>query len=74
MSRKYTIGEMAAIMGISVQTLRLYSDMGLIAPCYINPETGAFDMQAAHLMAYCHGQYFKLGEAIGRFGWSVKKK
>ena len=41
---------------------------------YINPETGAFDMQAAHLMAYCHGQYFKLGEAIGRFGWSVKKK
>lgn len=40
---------------------------------YINPETGAFDMQAAHLMAYCHGQYFKLGEAIGRFGWSVKK-
>ena len=41
---------------------------------YINPETGAFDMQAAHLMAYCHGQYFKLGEAIGRFSWSVKKK
>jgi DNA-binding transcriptional MerR regulator len=40
MNRQYTIGEMAAIMGISVQTLRLYSDMGLIAPCYINPETG----------------------------------
>ncbi len=41
---------------------------------YIDPSTGAFDMQAARLMAYCHGQYFKLGDPIGRFGWSVKKK
>lgn len=41
---------------------------------YIDPETGAFDMQKANLIAYCHGQYFKLGEAIGKFGWSVKKK
>ena len=41
---------------------------------YIDPETGAFDMKRANLIAYCHGQYFTLGEAIGKFGWSVKKK
>ncbi len=41
---------------------------------YIDPESGAFDMKAANLLVYCHGQYFSLGDAIGRFGWSVKKK
>lgn len=41
---------------------------------YINPETGTFDMKRANLIAYCHGQYFTIGDAIGKFGWSVKKK
>ena len=40
---------------------------------YINPETGAFDMKLANLIAYCHGQYFTIGDAIGKFGWSVNK-
>ena len=41
---------------------------------YLNPETGAFDMQKANLMAYSHGKYYELGEMIGKFGWSVQKK
>ncbi len=41
---------------------------------FINPETGAFDMQSADLMAYAHGNYYGLGEKIGKFGWSVQKK
>jgi flavin reductase (DIM6/NTAB) family NADH-FMN oxidoreductase RutF len=41
---------------------------------YINPETGAFDMKAAKLIAYSHGHYYKLGEEIGKFGWTVQKK
>lgn len=41
---------------------------------YLDPETGAFDMQKAKLLAYSHGHYYGLGEQIGRFGWSVKKK
>jgi len=40
---------------------------------YLDPESGAFDMQKAKLIAYSHGNYYKLGEQIGRFGWSVKK-
>ena len=41
---------------------------------YIDPETGAFDMQRAGLLVYAHGQYFGLGEYLGHFGWSVRKK
>jgi flavin reductase (DIM6/NTAB) family NADH-FMN oxidoreductase RutF len=28
----------------------------------------------AHLCAFAHGEYYKLGERIGRFGFSVKNK
>lgn len=41
---------------------------------YINQETGAFELDKARLMAYAHGHYYKLGEQIGKFGWSVRKK
>ena len=38
---------------------------------YIDPDTGAFDLEAAALMAYSHGAYYALGERLGRFGFSV---
>lgn len=41
---------------------------------YIDPETGAFDLERAGLMSYSHGQYYAQGERLGRFGWSVMKK
>lgn len=41
---------------------------------YIDPETNGFDMAKAKLIAYSHGHYYKLGEEIGKFGWTVKKK
>ncbi len=41
---------------------------------YIDPETGAFDLAAAGLMAYSHGAYYALGDKLGRFGFSVMKK
>ncbi len=37
-------------------------------------DTGKFDMQKCNLMAYSHGEYYTLGEKIGKFGYSVKKK
>ncbi len=37
-------------------------------------DKGAFDMNALDLVAYNHGQYFTLGEYLGKFGYSVKKK
>lgn len=41
---------------------------------YLDPETGAFKLSDAKLIAYNHGHYCKLGELIGKFGWSVQKK
>ncbi len=40
---------------------------------YIN-EKGAFDIGKCNLMAYANGGYYKLGEKIGKFGFSVEKK
>lgn len=36
-------------------------------------EAGRFDLALSHLIAYSHGQYFALGEKLGKFGFSVKK-
>ncbi len=41
---------------------------------YIDPETGKFSLEKAHPIVYSHGEYYTLGELIGHFGWSVKKK
>ena len=41
---------------------------------FIDPETGAFDMEKAGLLAYAHGKYYELGQMVGKFGWSVKKE
>lgn len=32
-----------------------------------------FDMSLCNLIAYAHGEYYLLGEKIGKFGFSVKK-
>lgn len=36
-------------------------------------ENGRFDINSSGLVAYSHGEYFELGEKIGKFGFSVKK-
>jgi flavin reductase (DIM6/NTAB) family NADH-FMN oxidoreductase RutF len=41
---------------------------------YIDPETDTFNLAKAKLIAYSHGHYYKLGEEIGKFGWTVQKK
>ena len=41
---------------------------------YLDPQTGAFSMEKAGLMAYSHGHYHSLGPVLGKFGFSVKKK
>ena len=37
-------------------------------------EKGRLDLGKADLITYCHGEYFALGEKLGTFGFSVKKK
>ena len=37
-------------------------------------ENGRLDLQKADLIAYSHGEYYRLGQKIGKFGFSVQKK
>lgn len=41
---------------------------------YIDPSTGRFCLERAEPIVYSHGEYFALGDALGHFGWSVRKK
>lgn len=40
----------------------------------IDKGTGAFQLNHARPLAYSHGKYYGLGEKLGGFGFSVKKK
>ena len=37
-------------------------------------EKGRFNLNNANLIAYSHGEYYTLGEYVGKFGYSIKKK
>lgn len=37
-------------------------------------ESGRLALEKADLVAYSHGEYFTLGDALGRFGFSVRKR
>ena len=37
-------------------------------------DSGRLELEKADLIAYSHGEYFALGEKIGKFGYSVRKK
>ncbi len=36
-------------------------------------ESGKFELNSAQLVTYSHGEYFQLGEKLGKFGYSVTK-
>lgn len=39
---------------------------------YMN-ENGKFELNSTNLVTYSHGEYFLLGEKVGKFGYSVEK-
>lgn len=41
---------------------------------WIDPQTGALSLKDAGLLVYVHGNYYELGEIIGHFGFSIRKK
>jgi flavin reductase (DIM6/NTAB) family NADH-FMN oxidoreductase RutF len=41
---------------------------------YLNRETGKFELAKHNPLVYVHGNYYGLGDMIGKFGWSVEKK
>lgn len=45
----------------------------MISEQYMN-ESGKFELNQTGLVTYSHGEYFLLGEKLGKFGYSVRKK
>jgi flavin reductase (DIM6/NTAB) family NADH-FMN oxidoreductase RutF len=45
----------------------------LVDDAYFTPDN-KFELSKTGLLAYSHGEYFTLGEKIGTFGYSVRKK
>lgn len=41
---------------------------------YLDKQSGRLDLERAEPLVYCHGEYFSLGDMIGHFGWSVRRK
>lgn len=41
---------------------------------FLDEQTGKFDLEKADLIAYAHGNYYALGEWVGKFGFSVQKR
>lgn len=37
-------------------------------------ELGKFDLAKSQLIVYSHGEYYSMGEKLGAFGYSIKKK
>ncbi len=46
----------------------------LVDELFLDAETGKFNLKQAGPIAYLHGNYYQLGQMIGKFGWSVEKK
>ncbi len=44
-----------------------------VDPAYLD-ERGRLDLARADLLAYVHGEYFTLGQKVGKFGYSVQKR
>lgn len=40
---------------------------------FMNPK-GKFDLSLSEPIVYSHGEYYGLGECLGKFGYSIKKK
>lgn len=46
----------------------------LVDESLVDERSGRLDLERAQMIAYCHGEYFRLGDVIGHFGWSVRKR
>ncbi len=41
---------------------------------YVDPASGAFELEKAKPICYSHGKYYSVGKQLGKFGFSVQKK
>jgi flavin reductase (DIM6/NTAB) family NADH-FMN oxidoreductase RutF len=41
---------------------------------FLDEKTGSFNLRKTEPLAYLHGQYYTLGQKLGKFGFSVEKR
>jgi DNA-binding transcriptional MerR regulator len=63
----FTIGEFSKVTGLTVKTLRFYHEEGLLAPSFVDPQTGYrhYDpgqVETARTIAYLRGLEFPVAE------------
>ena len=59
---------------LGTHSMFLADIVGVQADSRYMDENGRFDFAASDPIAYSHGEYYTLGEKLGKFGYSVKKK
>ena len=62
------------ILELGSHDMFLADVVGVHADEALFEENGRLDLGKAGLITYSHGEYFLLGDKIGTFGWSVKRK
>lgn len=62
------------VMELGSHDLFLAQVVGVTVDSEWMDEKGVFHLNDAGLVAYSHGEYFLLGEKLGKFGYSVQKK
>ncbi len=62
------------IISLGTHDMFLAEVMGVTIDDKYMDETGKLNLNDAGLIAYSHGEYFLLGEKVGKFGYSVKTK
>lgn len=66
--------EVARIEELGSHDMFIANVKGVYADEAYLDENGRFDLAKAGPIVYSHGQYFALGENLGKFGYSVQKK
>lgn len=61
------------IKSLGTHDMFLAEVVGVTVDDHYMDETGKFNLNQTGLVAYSHGEYFELGEKLGKFGYSVKK-
>ncbi len=59
---------------LGTHTIFLAKILGVTVDDKYMDDSGRFNLNDSNLITYSHGRYYTLGEEIGKFGFSVKKK
>lgn len=61
-------------ISLGSHTMFLARVLGVTVEESLMDEKGKFELNRSGLVMYSHGEYFSLGERIGSFGYSVRKR